>query len=202
MTDTPEKLGYEQRRIGTDRNGRARYESIPRTKSSFRDKALFDSLTFKQEQAYNLIDQARNYELTGLPQVRMKFSDAPSGGDYELTPGQLQVVLDYREWRQDVYRDMPAVLYAVIQYIRGMGLMEIEEALQIGHGKAARYISMGLNRYCLMKKWGDQERGLNLRRVRVTGYAAELTRFSAEYFDELGRPVADFRAGQQEEEGE
>ena len=30
--------------------------------------------------------------MTGLPQARMKYSDAPGGGDYELTPNQLEIL--------------------------------------------------------------------------------------------------------------
>jgi hypothetical protein len=180
----PEKLSYEQRKISE-----GRYESIPRRRS---DMQLFASLTSKQLSAYDLIEEGHNYEMSGLPAARMRYSDAPGGFDYELTPRQMQVVFDYREWRSKVFRDMPACHYAVISYMKRSGLRQIENSLRIGHGKAIRYISIGLNEYCKMKNWGDQEKSLNLRRVKPSGYGPEISAFQADYRDETGRPVKIF----------
>ncbi len=182
--DAPEKIAFEQRKITADR-----YESIPRRCSA---KRLFSRLTSKQQTAYDLIEQGRGYELTGLPFARMKYSDSPTGADYELTPRQMQTLLDYRAWRKDIHRLAPACHYAAIGYMDGKSLGAIEHALRVDTGKAARYISLALNRYCLMKGWGDQERGLGLRKVKITGYAVELRLFQADYFDSCGRPVADY----------
>lgn len=179
MRDT---ISYIQRKI---REGV--YESIPRRSG---DRRLFDNLTSKQEDAFNCIDRARGYDLTGLPQSRMRYSDAPSGGDYELTPQQLNELFEYYEWREFVYRNMPAVHYAVIAYIDGASTKMIEESLRIRSGKAGRYISIGLNEYCIQRKWGDQIKKEQKRpKIRMTGNTEELNAFTAHEMSITGKPM-------------
>jgi hypothetical protein len=184
-SDKPDAIDFEQRRIGPKR-----YESIPRRKS---DMALFSQLTAKQQSAYDRIEEGRNYEMSGLPIARARYSDAPGGGElYELTPRQLEVLFDYREWRDTLFKEAPALLYAVISYMSEKGLKDVEKSLRIDRGKAARYISIGLNRYCMMKGWGDQEQNCNMRRVKITGWTdgTEFKKFECDYLNEVGNPVA------------
>lgn len=177
-----DKISYIQRKI---RDGV--YESIPRRAG---DKRLFENLTAKQEDAFNLIEEARGYDLSGIPQSRMRYSDAPGGFDYELTPQQLQRLFDYHDWRAHVYKTMPACHYAVIAYMDGASTDMIQEALKIGRGKASRYISLGLNEYCIMKGWGDQiEPHKKKSKMRFSGCAQELTKFIASEIDITGKPV-------------
>lgn len=181
MTEKQDKIDFIQRRVGDDR-----YETIPRRRS---DKRLFDLLTPKQETAYNEIEEVHTYEMAGLPIARMRYDDIPPGnGDYELTPAQLDKLFCYQEWVADIYSKMPAVHYAVLSYLAGSSIRDIENSLRIKHGKAARYIAIGLNEYCIRRGWGDQTKPQE-RKIRITGIHSEFEKFGAVGFDELGRPV-------------
>lgn len=178
QNDGPDKISYEQRKLGNNR-----YEAIPRRRS---DKRLFSQLSEKQISAYQRIDQAYGYEMTGLPCARMRYTDAPPGFDWELTPSQIETISDYREWRTKVYLEAPAALYAIIRYMTGSNLTQIERSLRIHTGKASRYISHGLDIYCELKEWGTKPAR---RLVQITGFHAEITQFFKNETDDLGRSV-------------
>lgn len=188
MTNGPERIDFEQRRIS-----RERYESIPRRSS---DKRLFARLTPKQQTAFDLIEEGRGYEMAGLPGARMRYHDAPGGHDYELTPRQMQALFDYRDWRKDAHAKAPACHYAVLRYIDGSRLMDIEKALRIRHGDAGLYIAHGLNLYCILKGWGDQAIPV-LRRAKMTAYGVAPSGYEGfGYVDNLGHRVAVIDTGE------
>jgi hypothetical protein len=176
---------FEQRKIGADR-----YESIPRRRS---DKRLFDTLTARQQEAFSLIEEGRDYDLTGLPCARMKYSDAPGGYDYELTPHQLQVVFDFREWKKRVDQSMPACAQAVLWYIDGKKMRDIERALSVRNGEGSGYISLGLNEFCIMKKWGDQSKPAPQAKMRGIVPDDQGQVFEANDRSITGQHVRDFK---------
>lgn len=184
MTDKPDKISFIQRRVWMDK-----FEAIPRRRD---DKRLFDRLSQRQEDAYNRIEEAHGYEMAGLPQARMRYEErTDKGHDWELTPSQMDVVLDYREWIGRMNeKALQACLYAVFAYMTGATITGIEARLRIGRGKAGEYISIGLSEYCAMKKWPDDTQPR--KKIRITGYAAEIESFIADEIGETGKPVKIF----------
>ena len=182
MSDGPDKIDFEQRRTWGNH-----YESIPRRRN---DKRMFDILTQRQQDAYNFIEEAHAYEMAGLPAARMKYTDAPGGYDYELTPQQLQKVLDYQDWLK-LMLDSPNSKTAIFAYMAGSTLRDIETALRIRNGTASVLVFDGLNVYCIMKKWGDQSLPVpHNRKLSGIRAPAEIT-FIANEISSLGQPVRD-----------
>lgn len=180
---TPEKLDYEQRRVGDNR-----FDSVPRRCS---EKRFFKHLTGKQRDALDEIEEAHTYEGAGLPIPRMRFDDKPRGSmEYELTPRQLQLVIHYKEWYKHLYSEMRPVYYAIFNYIDGKTPNEIDRALRIKNGKATRYLSIALNEFCIVRGMGNQLSPEAMSRTRITGRTAEIDRYvtTATGFDQTGKP--------------
>lgn len=183
---TPDKIHFIRRRVWMDQ-----FELIPRRRD---DKRLFDRLTQRQEDAYNRIEEAHGYEMAGLPQARMRYEERTDRGHgWELTPSQMQIVLDYRDWQQRqkietfTGKGFSAAYYAVIAYMTGATLRQIDAQQKRRKGTAIGLISAGLADYCAMKNWHDTEATPH-KKIKPAGFSAEIKKFMATGMGKTGLP--------------